>query len=132
MPHKGKDRTEALNKALNNNYDTVLYESPHRLQKALNEIAKKDPNRELFVAKELSKKYQKYYLGSAKELAKEFTNIDIKGEWIIVIKAKKDISKSLSFEEIMGFDMPPKIKAKMLSTLSDKSIKEWYEILIKN
>jgi len=130
LPHKGKERNVALSEAMSNGYNTVLYESPHRLEKLLNEIEILDENRELFLAKEISKKYQKYYRGTAKEINELFKAITIRGEWVVVIKAQKDTEKKLSFTEVLSLELPPKIKAKLLSQLSNKSVKEWYQELI--
>ncbi|UFH59509.1 16S rRNA (cytidine(1402)-2'-O)-methyltransferase [Sulfurovum mangrovi] len=131
LPHKGKERTIALAEAMDNGFNTVLYESPHRLEKLLEEIAAVDGERELFLAKELTKKYQRYYRGSAKELDERLKNETIRGEWVVVISAKKSLEKSLSFSEVLSLDLPPKPKAKLLSMLSGKSVKEWYQELIK-
>jgi 16S rRNA (cytidine1402-2'-O)-methyltransferase len=132
LPHKGKERTAALSEAMNNGFNTVLYEAPHRLEKLLKELALLDENRELFLAKEISKKYQNYYRGTAKELDEKFKELTIRGEWVVVISAKKTTEKSLSFAEVLRLDLPPKPKAKLLAQLSDKSVKEWYEELIGN
>jgi len=131
LPHKGKERAAALSEAMNNGYNTILYESPHRLEKLLNEVEALDKNRELFLAKELSKKYQTYYRGSAKELNLQLKETTIRGEWVVVIKANKMVEKCLSFSEILLLDMPPKPKAKLLAALSDRSVKECYNELIK-
>jgi len=132
LPHKGKERSAALSEAMNNGYNTVLYEAPHRLEKLLKEISLLDENRILFLAKEISKRYQTYYRGTAKELDEKFKELTIRGEWVVVISAKKSTEKSLSFAEVLRLDLPPKPKAKLLAQLSDKSVKEWYESLIKN
>jgi len=131
LPHKGKERASALSLAMNNGYNTVLYESPHRLEKLLSEIESLDENRELFLAKEISKKYQNYYRGTAKSLNEQFKELTIRGEWVVVIKAKEEIEKSLSFSEVLHLELPPKPKAKLLASLSDKSVKEWYNELIQ-
>jgi len=130
LPHKGKERSSLLSEAMNNGYNTVLYEAPHRLEKLLDEIVAMDGERELFLAKEISKKYQHYYSGSARDLRNDFREITIRGEWVVVIKAKKSLHKSLSFDEILTLDLPPKIKAKLLAQLSDRPVKEWYQDLI--
>jgi len=130
LPHKGKERTAALIEAMNNGYNTILYESPHRLEKLLNEIELMDAKRELFLAKEISKKYQKYYKGSAKELKKQLTMLTIRGEWVVIISAKQQIEKTLAFSDVLTLDLPPKPKAKLLAMLSEKSVKEWYNELI--
>ena len=130
LPHKGKERNSALMEVMSSIHNTVLYESPHRLEKLLEEILSLDENRELFLAKELSKKYQRYYRGTAKEISKTFKEITIRGEWVVVIKGQVNLEKNLSFEEVLSLDIPPKIKAKLLSRLSDKPVKEWYQELI--
>ena len=131
LPHKGKERTIALSEAMGNGYNTVLYEAPHRLEKLLEQITAVDPERELFLAKELSKKYQKYYRGTAKMLLAELSEGTIRGEWVVVIHAQKSDAKSLSFDEVYVMDIPPKIKAKLLAKMSDKSVKDWYTALMK-
>ena len=130
LPHKGKERASALAGAMNNGYNTVLYESPHRLEKLLDEVEALDANRELFLAKEISKKYQNYYRGTVTELNKQLKKLTIRGEWVVVIKAKVETEKSLSFTEVLQLDLAPKPKAKLLASLSDKSVKEWYNELI--
>ncbi|MCB4760335.1 MAG: 16S rRNA (cytidine(1402)-2'-O)-methyltransferase [Sulfurovum sp.] len=131
LPHKGKGRIFALQKAMNNGYNTVLYEAPHRLLKLLEEIVQIDEIRKIFLAKEISKRYQRYYRGSAKEILATFKENTIRGEWVVVIDAAKTKEKSLFFSEVLVLDMPPKIKAKLLAQLSDKGVKEWYKILSK-
>jgi len=132
LPHKGKERASALAAAMNNGYNTVLYESPHRLEKLLDEVEALDANRELFLAKEISKKYQNYYRGTVAELNTQLKELTIRGEWVVVIKAKVETEKSLSFTEVLQLDLAPKPKAKLLASLSDKSVKEWYQELIRN
>jgi len=132
LPHKGRERSSALSQAMHSQYNTVLYESPHRLEKLLNEIIAIDPERELFLAKEISKKYQKYYRDSAKTVLGVLENIEIRGEWVVVIRGERSAVKTLSFDEIMQFSMPPKVKAKLLSLLSEKSVQEWYKELVNS
>ena len=128
LPHKGKERSSALSEAMSNGYNTVLYEAPHRLDKLLNEILILDEDRELFLAKEISKKYQSYYRGTAKSLNEQFKELNIRGEWVVIIKAQKSAEKSLSFTEVLSLDLPPKPKAKLLAHLSDKSVKECFQM----
>ncbi len=96
----------------------------------MDEVEALDENRELFLAKEISKKYQNYYRGTAKALNAQLKELTIRGEWVVVIKAKEQLEKRLSFSEVLHLDLPPKPKAKLLASLSDKSVKEWYNELI--
>jgi 16S rRNA (cytidine1402-2'-O)-methyltransferase len=130
LPHKGSERSSALIEVMNSVHNTVLYEAPHRIERLIEEIAHIDEHRELFFAKELSKKFQHYYKREAKELLKEFPTINPKGEWVVVIQGKKEKAKALYLDDILTFDLQPKVKAKLLAKISDKSVKEWYHELI--
>jgi len=129
LPHKGESRNSALSSAMSSDYNVVLYESPHRLDKLLEQIVTIDPSRELFLAKELSKKFQSYYRDSASSIRDRLEKQEIRGEWVVIIRATTHNPPTLSLDEILAFDIPPKPKAKLLAKLSDMSIKEWYSIL---
>jgi len=131
LPHKGSERSSLLIEAMNQMDNVILYEAPHRIEKLIEEIAHIDESREVFFAKELSKKFQSYYRGSAKEILEKFSNINSKGEWVVVIQAKKEQAKALYVDDILAFDLQPKVKAKLLAKITDKSIKSWYQELIK-
>ena len=130
LPHKSSERSSELIKVMNSATNMVLYEAPHRIEKLIAEITNIDENRELFFAKELSKKFQNYYRGSAQQILKEFETINTKGEWVVVIEAKKEESKALYVEDILAFDLQPKVKAKLLAKITDKNVKDWYQELI--
>jgi len=132
LPHKGEDRREALISVLNSTQNAIIYESPHRLIKLLEEVVEIEPNRELFLAKELTKKFQTYYKNSALNLLKELSKKEIKGEWVVIFKANSNISKTLSYNDILSIDIQPKVKAKLLSKICNKSVKECYEDIIKS
>ncbi len=132
LPHKGKERSSELIKVMNSSVDIVLYEAPHRLEKLILEIASIDENREIFLAKEISKKFQKYYKAVAKEIRDNFKDINSKGEWVVIIKATNKDKKALYLEDILNLDMPPKIKSKLLSKITNKTTKECYQELISN
>ncbi len=132
LPHKGKERQAKLEEVLGCGYDAVLYESPHRLEKLLDELVSIDPDREIFAAKELTKKYQRYYRGSAQNVQEEILSDIIRGEWVVIISRKKSDTKTLSINDVLRLDLPPKPKAKLLAQLSDRSVKEWYEELVRS
>jgi len=132
LPQKGSERSSALVELMNKPENVVLYEAPHRIEKLISEIVQIDESREVFFSKELTKKFQNYYRGTAKEILEQFENatINSKGEWVVVIEAKKEEAKALYIDDILAFDLQPKVKAKLLAKLTDKSVKEWYNKLI--
>ncbi|MEA3454876.1 MAG: 16S rRNA (cytidine(1402)-2'-O)-methyltransferase [Campylobacterota bacterium] len=131
LPHKGSERSRALNEALNTGYNTILYESPHRLLKLLEEITAVDPDRMLFLAKELTKKFQTYYKKPAEKLLGLLIEEHIRGEWVVIIQGEKSEREALYLEDILVLDLAPKPKAKLLARLTGESVKGWYEKLIE-
>lgn len=131
LPHKGKERAASLLGALNSGYTTILYESPHRLEKLLNEILHEEPFRKIFLAKELTKKYQKYYFGTAGEI-KEQVDANLRGEWVVVIEANiVQNSSAISQNDILELDLPKKVQAKLISKITGENTKACYERLLK-
>lgn len=131
LPHKGKERVNALQGALHNGFTTVLYEAPHRLEKLLKELAQEVPQRRVFCAKELTKKYQSYFYASAKELVGLIDKSVIKGEWVVVIEAGASRDTSLSEKDVLSLDLPKKSAAKLISKITGENTKECYQRLLE-
>mgnify|MGYP000097116083 FL=1 len=90
LPHK-KGRQTRWKAIAEEERTTVLYESPHRLHKALEQIIEFiGPDRQIMVARELSKMHEQMVRGSAAEVLLYFDqNPDkIRGEIVIVIAGK--------------------------------------------
>ncbi|MEA2073817.1 MAG: 16S rRNA (cytidine(1402)-2'-O)-methyltransferase [Campylobacterota bacterium] len=131
LDHKGASRSAGLQKALHNGFTTILYESPHRIEKLLLEIKEEEPTREIFLAKELTKKYQKYFRGTAQ---KALENLDgnFRGEWVVVISAGEAQSDSaISQKDILGLDLPKKVQAKLISKITGENTKACYQRLLE-
>ncbi|WP_304545694.1 16S rRNA (cytidine(1402)-2'-O)-methyltransferase [Sulfurimonas microaerophilic] len=132
LDHKGASRAAGLNEALHNGYTTILYESPHRIEKLLKEIAESEPARELFIAKELSKKFQRYLRGTASEILKTLDG-NFKGEWVVVIKAgEKQNSSAITQKDILELDLPKKVQAKLIAKITGENTKACYQRLMQS
>lgn len=130
LPHKGKDRDASLQGALNSGFTTILYESPHRLDKLLNELSKEDGKRKIFLAKELTKKFQNYYFGTADEVRQKL-DANLRGEWVVVIEAgEAHNSSAISQNDILELDLPKKTQAKLISKITGENTKACYERLL--
>jgi 16S rRNA (cytidine1402-2'-O)-methyltransferase len=128
LPHKGNEREKKLSEVVNHDKIAILYESPHRIEKLLNELKKLIPDRVVFFAKELTKKHQTFI----KDYIKNIKLVNTKGEWVVVIdKGIKKNSLTLNYDDVLSLNLPLKEKAKLLSKISDKSAKKIYNELIK-
>ncbi len=132
LPHKGKQREAKLLNVLQSPQNAVLYESPHRIKKLFEQIVKLDATRQIFAIKEATKKFERKFFGTAKEILSTLDDTNIKGEWVVVIKAKqtKVQNSSLTLDDLLELDLKPKQKAKLLARFTGESANEWYEKLI--
>ncbi len=123
LAHKGKLRVQKLTQVMQSPTLSILYESPHRLLKTVEEIKDIDKNRTLFLVKEISKLHQKMYKDSATNIFEKLQKESIKGEWVIVIEPIEFQGQNLELSDIQTLDIAPKIKAK----LTGKNVKEIYQ-----
>ena len=80
-----KGRKNKLLEIINQEKTTILYESPHRIIKTLNELAIICPKRKIVVLKELTKIYETIYRGSILEIIHDISKSKIKGEFVIIL-----------------------------------------------
>jgi len=132
LPHKGKDREQKLQEVLNSSYVSILYESPHRIYKLIEELAKFAPQREIFIIKEATKMHEFKLRATAKEIASKFDTINQKGEWVVVIDAQKSEGSQITLEDITSLKLPKKEASKLIAKLTGKSPKECYSQLIED
>ena len=86
LPHK-KGRKTAIEKLATREETTVLYESPFRLVKTLEELKTiLGESRQICVCRELTKMYEETIRGTAAELLAHFSQKAVKGEIVIVIE----------------------------------------------
>ncbi|MDR0408124.1 MAG: 16S rRNA (cytidine(1402)-2'-O)-methyltransferase [Campylobacteraceae bacterium] len=133
LPHKKEARARELGRLLSFTCNVILYESTHRILKLSKELISMAVDRKLFFIKEATKMYEKRFFGTAEEIYNQLQNNNLNGEWVVVIKGfTQDNNQSLSIDDISNLSIPNKQKAKLLSKLTGKSVKEWYDTLSKN
>ncbi|MFM2202087.1 MAG: rRNA ((1402)-2-O)-methyltransferase [Bacteroidota bacterium] len=89
LPHK-KGRETRFKSIAESDVTTVLYESPHRMVKTLEQAVKfLGPDRNLSVSREISKKFEETVRGTAGEVLAHFLENEPRGEFVIVISGKQ-------------------------------------------
>ncbi|MFZ5973473.1 MAG: 16S rRNA (cytidine(1402)-2'-O)-methyltransferase [Bacteroidota bacterium] len=90
LPHK-KGRQTILKQLAAETRTIVLYESPHRLLKTLEQIAEwMGADRPVSVSRELTKRFEETKTGPVSELLTHFSQKEVKGEIVIVIDGQKE------------------------------------------
>ena len=94
LPHKKgrKTRLEYL-AALQASF--VVYESPYRIMKLLDELEKIVPDAQIFIGREMTKIHEEYITGTIEEIRKQLADGKTRGEFVVVIHPSgKKIIKS--------------------------------------
>ncbi|MCQ2308389.1 MAG: 16S rRNA (cytidine(1402)-2'-O)-methyltransferase [Bacteroidales bacterium] len=88
LPHK-KGRQTKIKQIVENEYTTILYESPFRLVKTLEQLAEAaGAERHVSVARELTKVFEENVRGTLAEVIDYFSKKEVKGEIVIVFEGK--------------------------------------------
>ncbi|MCD8213617.1 MAG: 16S rRNA (cytidine(1402)-2'-O)-methyltransferase [Campylobacter sp.] len=131
LPNNGKNRSLAIQNALNLAYPCVIYESPKRILSLIENIAKLEPKREIFAIKEATKKFETKFKDTAENLVNILKNANINGEWCVVVSQNiHATAQTISIDDINALDNAPKIKAKLLGKITGRDVKKIYSDLI--
>ena len=86
LPHKSGGRKRDLEKWKDADLPLVLYESPYRLLKLMNEIEQYlGTARIVFVGRELTKKFEECTEGTPEEIRNRYENRTVKGECVVIV-----------------------------------------------
>ena len=89
LPQK-KGRMKKIEQLKNIDNTIMLFESPFRLEKTLNQLLDKLGNRSVVVGRELTKLYEEVIRGNLDEVIKYFSKSKVKGEIVIMIGKDDD------------------------------------------
>ncbi len=100
LPKKQKDREKLLFRISKTDKTTILFESPHRLEKLLNQLKEIcGGEREIQVFRELTKKYEENIGNSISEVLDFIEGMKILGEITIVIKGINKTNENNEFDK---------------------------------
>ncbi len=99
-PKKKKEREKLLLEISKNNKTTVLFESPHRLKKLLNELKELcSGEREIEISRELTKKFEEHIGNNINEVIDYFEGEEVLGEITLVIKGVNEKEQNCKYNE---------------------------------
>ena len=93
-PHK-KGRKKFFEEVVESVHPVILYESPHRILKTLQELQERlrnlavARNHSIIVGRELTKQFETVYRGTVQEMLLQFKQEKPRGEFVIVVYEKK-------------------------------------------
>ncbi|MCK4404399.1 MAG: 16S rRNA (cytidine(1402)-2'-O)-methyltransferase [candidate division Zixibacteria bacterium] len=93
LPAKPGKRRKKLEKLQEEERTLILYESPHRFAKTLDDISEILGQRRMVVARELTKKFEEILRGTPEEIKQSLGERKLKGELVILIEGKLDLKR---------------------------------------
>ncbi len=116
LPKKKSEREKILMNISNNDKTTILFESPHRLKKLLDELKKNlGGDREIEVSRELTKKFEEHIGNNINEVIDYFKDKEVIGEITVVIKGENENKKK---GEINKFELKKELNELINAGLS--------------
>lgn len=85
LPHKGKERRQALERLKTEPRTVLLYEAPHRVTDTLADLRDALGDRPMAAARELTKLYEEVRRGTPAELLAHFEAHAPRGEFVLII-----------------------------------------------
>ena len=88
-PKAGR-RRRRVKELLQRSENFVLYESPFRIVKLMDDISGEDPDREVVIGREMTKRFEEYITGTAGTVTDILkTKENLKGEFSLLVSGKK-------------------------------------------
>jgi 16S rRNA (cytidine1402-2'-O)-methyltransferase len=85
LPHKSGQRRRRLESLASVEGTLVLYESPYRVNRLLEELASVFGDRQVVLARELTKRFEEFLRGAPVELLHAVSQRNLKGEFVVLI-----------------------------------------------
>jgi len=101
LPKKNSEREKILLEICSNDKTTIIFESPQRLKKLLNDLKEIcGGEREIIVSRELTKRYEENIGNTIDDVISYFKNKEVVGEITLVIKGVKKIKQNDYYNEV--------------------------------
>lgn len=104
LPRKGKERTQALSNLSKREETTIVYESPYRVKKTIQDLIDNfGGGRQITLARELTKIHEAFLRGSLDQVASYYEENDPKGEYVLIIAGKpEEVTQAESDDDLVG------------------------------
>lgn len=139
LPAKSGARKKKLSLLINEPRTLVFYETPHRIQDSIRDIATVfGETRRITLARELTKQFEQIVHGDINAIMQQIENDTIKqkGEFVIVIEGAEetviDDAEILRIYQLLAEKMSPKDAVVLTANITGKNKNAVYEISLKH
>jgi 16S rRNA (cytidine1402-2'-O)-methyltransferase len=99
LPRSGRGRSERLEEMATEPRTTVLFESPKRVQRTLDDLRSHIGDRRVALARELTKQHQEVIRGRVADVFEAIRERELKGEVVLVVEGAPPSDVSADAEE---------------------------------
>ena len=138
LPPKSGERQKLLAKWAQADFPVVMFETPHRIEAALSDMAALFPERRLTLAREITKTFETFLSGSVSEIqtALQADNDQIRGEMVLILHpARREKHDGLPeaaqhIMNILAAELPTKQAAELAAKITGESKKALYDLAL--
>ena len=138
LPPKSGERQKLLAKWAQADFPVVMFETPHRIEAALSDMAALFPERRLTLAREITKTFETFLSGTVSEIqtALQADNDQIRGEMVLILHpARREKYDSLPeaaqhIMNILAAELPTKQAAELAAKITGESKKALYDLAL--
>lgn len=138
LPPKSGERQKLLAKWAQADFPVVMFETPHRIEAALSDMAALFPERRLTLAREITKTFETFLSGTVSEIqtALQADNDQIRGEMVLILHpARREKHDGLPeaaqhIMNILAAELPTKQAAELAAKITGKSKKALYDLAL--
>ncbi len=138
LPSKAGERQRLLGKWLQADYPVVMFETPHRIEAALADMAALFPERQLVLAREISKTFETFLTGSVLEIQAQVKadSNQSRGEMVLILHPAKlekhsDLPESTQqIMKVLAAELPTKQAADLASKITGEGKKALYDLAL--
>ena len=139
LPPKSGERQKLLAKWAQADFPVVMFETPHRIEAALSDMAALFPERRLTLAREITKTFETFLSGTVSEIqtALQAGNDQIRGEMVLILPpARREKHDGLPeaaqhIMNILAAELPTKQAAELAAKITGESKKALYDLALE-
>ena len=138
LPPKSGERQKLLAKWVQTDFPVVMFETPHRIEAALSDMAALFPERRLTLAREITKTFETFLSGTVSEIqtALQADTDQIRGEMVLILhptRREKHDGLPEAAQHIMNIlaaELPTKQAAELAAKITGESKKALYDLAL--
>ena len=138
LPPKSGERQKLLAKWAQADFPVVMFETPHRIEAALSDMAALFPERRLTLAREITKTFETFLSGTVSEIqtALQADNDQIRGEMVLILHPARrekhdDLPEAAQhIMNILAAELPTKRAAELAAKITGESKKALYDLAL--